>query len=560
MGKITTRQIQVGTVLKVLTFFLSCIYWQQASHACSVHDHGCIHHALGNTVSTSVPVTTGPSTLHIIAIGSAPGTTTPSTVDFDNKVLLPGLTTNLFDRVYYQPTGPYIVNTTSYGAANPPPDWNPGGNDGARQVYPSQYQVTFNANTAVARHTGDLNGGENGNIPGATGCPNMPGAANCEAVVVTGNVPNGVYEQRVRIFNYYGVPNPQVDIQAGAYITGSGVLVSGNHLPTQGGKEIAYFTTLSGTGAITDTYKYEFHDRNFDPHASGVAWFDRNRSHMNTSAVTAGDHRITSTHRITDTTRTTIQGNGQFDQHSWRTSKLMGRTVEEVARPKQMPQTPIATVSVQNITEFISSTAQGSVLTQKTTLQLPKPYTGEICAIEPKNNAIITAWKPYQVVIDGQVVTYTQADLDRFAAYQRYGVVSIPIQDRISGCTDAGGNSIACGLGLSLEAMARNAPVLLSLGRTPTSYSPRQLQLYAKPPPPAPKPTPNFQALTNHPQNPPTSLPEGWRVREMLPTSQYPRGYWKLEKPMSDGSWQPIDPSTMKPGTRAETHVEFPLY
>jgi beta-galactosidase/beta-glucuronidase len=35
-------------------------------------------------------------------------------------------------------------------------------------------------------------------------------------------------------------------------------------------------------------------------------------------------------------------------------------------------------------------------------------------------------------------------------------------------------------------------------------------------------------------------------------------GYWKLEKPMKDCSWQPIDPSTMNPGTHRETHVPFP--
>jgi hypothetical protein len=44
----------------------------------------------------------------------------------------------------------------------------------------------------------------------------------------------------------------------------------------------------------------------------------------------------------------------------------------------------------------------------------------------------------------------------------------------------------------------------------------------------------------------------------MPPTEQYPDGYWKLEKPMKDGSWQPIDPSTMKPGNCCETHVPFP--
>lgn len=76
----------------------------------------------------------------------------------------------------------------------------------------------------------------------------------------------------------------------------------------------------------------------------------------------------------------------------------------------------------------------------------------------------------------------------------------------------------------------------------------------------SPKPTPNFIKPTNLPSMPPPdiSLPPGWRIRRMPPTSQYPDGYWKMEKPMKDGSWQPIDPSTMKPGNRQQTHVPFP--
>jgi hypothetical protein len=74
----------------------------------------------------------------------------------------------------------------------------------------------------------------------------------------------------------------------------------------------------------------------------------------------------------------------------------------------------------------------------------------------------------------------------------------------------------------------------------------------------APKPSPNFKPPTNSPQHPPAEVPPGWRVREMGSTEQYPNGYWKLEKPMKDGSWQPIDPSTMKPGGRPETHIPFP--
>ncbi|WP_291797094.1 hypothetical protein [Cellulomonas sp.] len=73
-----------------------------------------------------------------------------------------------------------------------------------------------------------------------------------------------------------------------------------------------------------------------------------------------------------------------------------------------------------------------------------------------------------------------------------------------------------------------------------------------------PKTSPNFKPPTNAPQSPPSEIPAGWRVREMPPTSDYPNGYWRLEKPMGNGGWQGIDPSTMKPGTKPETHVPFP--
>lgn len=73
-----------------------------------------------------------------------------------------------------------------------------------------------------------------------------------------------------------------------------------------------------------------------------------------------------------------------------------------------------------------------------------------------------------------------------------------------------------------------------------------------------PKSSPNFKPPTNSPQLPPTEIPMGWRVREMPPTPDYPTGYWRLEKPMGNGGWQGIDPSTMKPGSQPETHVPFP--
>lgn len=73
-----------------------------------------------------------------------------------------------------------------------------------------------------------------------------------------------------------------------------------------------------------------------------------------------------------------------------------------------------------------------------------------------------------------------------------------------------------------------------------------------------PKRSPKWQPPTNPPQMPPSDVPAGWRVRVMPPAPGYPNGYWRLEKPMQQGGWQGIDPSTMKPGSQPETHVPLP--
>ncbi|TWI03646.1 RHS repeat-associated protein [Luteimonas cucumeris] len=74
----------------------------------------------------------------------------------------------------------------------------------------------------------------------------------------------------------------------------------------------------------------------------------------------------------------------------------------------------------------------------------------------------------------------------------------------------------------------------------------------------APRPALNFKPPTNSPQNPPQIIPAGYGLRVMAPTEQYKNGYWVLEKPMSNGGLQKINPSTGRPGPEWDTHVPLP--
>lgn len=76
----------------------------------------------------------------------------------------------------------------------------------------------------------------------------------------------------------------------------------------------------------------------------------------------------------------------------------------------------------------------------------------------------------------------------------------------------------------------------------------------------SPKMPKNYKAPTNPPQLPlpPEQIPNGWRIRVDGPDDLYPNGHWHIEKPLDNGGWQPINPSTMKPGPPHETHVPLP--
>ena len=78
-----------------------------------------------------------------------------------------------------------------------------------------------------------------------------------------------------------------------------------------------------------------------------------------------------------------------------------------------------------------------------------------------------------------------------------------------------------------------------------TSVQPTGVAAKGGPAQGVPKTSKNFKTPTNTPQLPPSQIPPGWRVREMPPSPDYPNGYWRLEKPVGNGGWQGIDPSTM---------------
>lgn len=273
--------------------------WLSSSaYACSTHDHLCTYHALG-VPRTSYDVKNDETRLVIYAKATDTSHGDNKT-DFDNHVLLPTSSTSHDWLGTATPVDvrPFVNSRTSFGQANPSDvaEWETSDTKGAH-VYGSQYQVIFNKNTAQAIHTGDLNGGEKGNTPYQQGCPAYEGRANCEAVVITGNVPSGTYQQQVQMFNFFNVDNPKADLTVGAWATGHGVLVSDTHLDSntqsmvennrrlndsisQGTTEQTHYTTLEGSKSkLAQPIKYNFYNRGFDSHASGTVSWDHNRQY-----------------------------------------------------------------------------------------------------------------------------------------------------------------------------------------------------------------------------------------------------------------------------------------
>ncbi|RRD91035.1 hypothetical protein [Conchiformibius steedae] len=248
-------------------------------NSCSVHDHLCAYHAVGRPITSYKGIDNDETRL--VIYGRVLNTPDGKPVDFDNHVMLPTHNTETNES-----TGRFVVSRTAYGGRNPSEvkveDWERTSDNPATEgahIYPSQYQVIFNKNTAKARHSGDFNGGENGNIPNAVGCPGHTGnPKDCEAVIITGNVPSGVYSQKLHMFNHHKQENPEANIRMGAWATGQGVLVVKHHDPNFAMASVSEEqevhgadVNLVGNKAQSQQVDYHFHNNGFDPHAAGTA-------------------------------------------------------------------------------------------------------------------------------------------------------------------------------------------------------------------------------------------------------------------------------------------------
>lgn len=341
-------------ILKRTTLALSVLLgtWLSSSaYACDTHDHLCTYHALG-VPRTTYNVNNDETRLVIYAKATDTSHGNAQT-DFDNHVLLPTSSTSHDWLGTATPVDvrPFINSRTSYGQANPSDvgEWETSDTKGAH-VYGSQYQVIFNKNTAQAIHTGDLNGGEKGRTPYQQGCPAYEGKPNCEAVVITGNVPSGTYQQQVQMFNFFNKDNPSAVLTVGAWATGHGVLVSDTHLDSntqsmianngrlndsinQGTTEQTHYAFLEGSKSkLSQPINYKFYNRGFDPHASGVVTWDHSRFHhlgytkpySITREKTIDTYR-NSLYRI-DTNTTIIGANGSRDDILTRGKVRVGQT------------------------------------------------------------------------------------------------------------------------------------------------------------------------------------------------------------------------------------------
>jgi hypothetical protein len=246
--------------------------------ACSVHDHSCNFHGMGRVVNPNIDPA-APTAVYIVTEG-----TTSS--DFDNNVLLP------------DGQGPYVISSTGYPARSDQPYI--GTTEQPRHVYPTQYQIDFNNNTAQATHSGDLNGLEN--IPGATGCQ-ISSASNCEEIRIVGNIPDtfasdgiGFFvRQTNHLYNAQNVADPSNELQSYAVATGSAFIRTFGHgFVDESGTRTGYnYDSLTTTGQQGQENTYYIGYSGFQPHAMGApVYYNERWSTYGSAYETQLQHKI----------------------------------------------------------------------------------------------------------------------------------------------------------------------------------------------------------------------------------------------------------------------------
>jgi RHS repeat-associated protein len=310
--------------------------------------------------------------------------------------------------------------------------------------------------------------------------------------------------------------------------------------------------SITDTTSSTGTQEWEY---SYDPYGNPITATDHASSSPTTPLRYAAQYLDPETSQYQMRAREYDPNTLRFDSQDPQAPPLAqtyaGAYVYANANPALFID-PTGEISVRDVAEGIASNAfqtfTGSPVPPR---QIPGLAGGIV------HEATDTGVNLYEDV-RYRVENHCLASIPTSMSCERYNVNQI--EGSVTGPAGIAWNCVwnsdadACGRGAFLAATAAGAGELCGLASTADSEG----IVVTVGGSGAPKSPLRFEPPTNEPQLPPTEVPPGWRVRSMPPNSTYPHGYWKLEKPMTNGGWQPIDPSTMKPGTHPETHVPYP--
>lgn len=162
--------------------------------ACSVHDQMCIYHGIGRQIGYEP---TGISSLTATANWDQAN-------DGDLHALLPQSETYSAPNQAI-PGYPLNINAPFYP------------NVTGSHIYPNHYGSEINGGDAIALHSGDDGGGV-ATYAGQPGCGGLQTSVSCEAIIIAGDVPSGVYSYALHAFpdtgTSFGLTNFDISVQA----------------------------------------------------------------------------------------------------------------------------------------------------------------------------------------------------------------------------------------------------------------------------------------------------------------------------------------------------------